>query len=501
MEPKDRKKSYSDLEAIITSSSSTAAASSSTTASSSSSSSVPSADRHRSYWNEKFFAGPTSPDPKRAIVNDGKAGAAPGAAAGVKSEKDSLKENSLGVSPIEGTLPPPPPSYYLVDSQGQTQALYTVPTTISSGSSIHSSASSDAGSIMNLKVGPAAAAAAPGGQQGWWASLGEGRRIFGMRKNVFLAVMAGVCALILGLLATILVVTHAGAGGRPDGDGGKGGKGGPAFSTKRLLSAGDSGPLLAASDLAALNWTDTATGTAYSGVFYQASRAQGGLALMVAFKNEKTQTWSHVNISASAAGSATQGQLDVLPGTPLAAASNNGLWNLYYLTSTMTIAEVYATDPTANNGWQQGSFSDVLNRPAVMPGSGLGAMWQSCGATCDNALFVSWQAAGSGALVYANMTNLTWGQPVVLATAAAPGTGVVVNAYTDSGPKIKTGTAHNAVRWYYADGKGMEEMIKGPLGSGKLLPGNFSMCPPPPPLVSPSLLLSPPTSLEQNTNL
>lgn len=436
MDPKDKKKSYSDLEAIITSSFSSNT-SPSATASSSSSSTVPSADRHQSYWNEKFFAGPTSPDPKREIVNDGK---------GVKTEKDSLKEAALGMSPVD-TLPPPPPAYYLVDSQGQTQALYTVPT----------SNSSDAGSIMNLKVG---AAAAP---QGWWASLGEGKRICGLRKNIFLAVMAGVCALVLGLLATILVVTHAG-GGRPRPDKG------PSFSTKQLLSKGDSGPILAASDLAALNWTDTSTGTAYSGVFYQASHASG-LALMVAFKNEKTQTWSSVNISASASKS----QLDVLPGTPLAAASNNGLWNLYYLTSTMTIAEVYATDPTSNNGWQQGSFADVLNRPAVMPGSGLGAMWQSC-TSCDNALFVTWQAAQSGAIVYANMTNLTWGQPVVLATASAPGTGIVVNAYTDSGPKIKTGTSHNAVRWYYADSKGLEEMIKGPLGSGKILPGNFGMC-------------------------
>lgn len=426
MDPKDRKKSYSDLEAIVTSSAESS--------------------RHQSYWNEKFLAAPSSPDPRQQAGPDAKG-------KGKLSEKDALKEGAaMGVSPID-TLPPPPPSYYLVDSQGQTQALYTIPTN-------NTTSTSDASSIMNLKTGMAQAPPPPPPPQGWWTSLGEGKKLFGMRKNVLLAVTAGVCALILGLLATILVVTRAGSGRRGPPDQ-------PQFSVKQLLQKGDSGPLLAASSLAAANWTNPATDEVFSGVFYQSSAATGS-SLMVAFKNEKTQAWATVNISASASKTA----LDVLPGTPLAAATNNGLWNLYYLTSGMTIAEVYATDPTSITGWQQGSFADVYGRPAVVPGSGLGAMWQSC-SSCDNALFVTWQAADSQALMYANMTNLTWEQPLMLSGTVAPGTGVVVNAFTDSGPKVKTGPDHNAVRWYYQSPKGLEEVIKGPIGSGQLIAGNF----------------------------
>lgn len=410
MDPKDKKKSYSDLEAIVTSSDT----------------------RPRSYWNEKFIAAPTSPDPKRD--ND-------------RSEGRSSKEGILDASPVD-TIPPPPPAYYLVDAKGQTQALYTLPT----------SASSDAGSIVNFKEGGLPASG------GWWSSLGEGKRIFGMRKNVFLAVVAGVCALIFGLLTTILLVTRA--------EDGRDRLGFPAFSTKELLQRGDSGPLLAASDLAAMNWTDTISGTTYSGIVYQSSGATGA-ALMLSIKNEATHGWSTVNISASAA---TTTRLDVLPGTPLAAANNNGLWNIYYLTSSLTIAEVYSTDPTSPKGWLQGSFGNVLNHPTVMPWSGLGAMWQNCDA-CDDALFVMWQDGQSGSVVYANMTNLTWGAPVNISDNVPPGTPIAISAFTDSGVKIKTGTDHNAIRMYYAQGKDLMETIKGPLGSGKLITGNNGMSP------------------------
>lgn len=416
MDPKNNRKSYSDLEAIVTTSDDASS-------------------RHQSYWNAKFLAAPSDPDPKLVDVKD---------------EKKDLKEAILGVSPVD-QIPPPPPAYYLVDAQGQTRALYAAPT----------NTPSDATSIVNFKT-DGVTASGPGG---WWKSLGEGKRLFGMRKNIFLAVLAGVCVLIFGLLATILAVTRAGAGrnGNPPP---------PAFSTKELLGKGDSGPLLAASDLAAMNWTDTATGIAYSGVFYQSSSTTGS-ALMVAFKNEKTQTWGTVNISASAA----KGTLDVLPGTPLAAASNNGLWNLLYLTSQGTIAEVYAEKPTSATGWQQGSFAEVFGRPIAMPGSGLGAMWQRCGGTnCDNALFVTWQNSESGALVYANMTNLTWGSPITLSTTAAPGTPAAVSAFTDTGPTVKTGADHTAVRWYYASGSGLTELLRGPVGKFKVVAGNFGKC-------------------------
>lgn len=415
MDKRDKKKSYSDLEAIVTSSSA--------------------ADR-QSYWNAKF-AVPSTPDPipqaNGAIVEK--------ASNDVKAVYES--------SPVD-TLAPAPPAYFLVDSKGQTQALYTVPT----------NSPSDTSSIVDFKGGINAAAAP--GSSGWWSSLGEGRRICGMRKNVFLAVIAGACALVLGLLITVLVVTHP--KGRGD-NRGKPGSNEPVFSTEMLLDKGDAGPFLAASNVAAMNWT--VAGEAYTGVFYQSS-ATSGAGLMVAIKNERTQVWNTVNISAAVSGNG----LDVLPGTPLAAASNNGLWNLYYLTSGMKIEELYSTDPTTS--WQQGEFAAKLGQPEVMASSGLGAMWQSCD-DCDNALLVMWQNAQTGSIVYANMTNLTWGSsPVVISNSATPGTPAAVSAFTDTGRS--KGSDHNAIRFYWAQGASLQETLKGPLGGGKLVAGNNSKC-------------------------
>lgn len=413
MDKKDKRKSYSDLEAIVTSSV---------------------ADR-QSYWNAKF-AVPSTPDPVPQV-------------SGTNEEKAAHDAKAIfDASPVD-TLAPAPPAYFLVDSKGQTQALYTVPT----------NTPSDTSSIVNFKGGITAAASPD--SNGWWSSLGEGKRVCGMRKNVFLAVIAGVCALILGLLVTILLVTH------PKGDRGNRDSSSstqPMFATEMLLDKADTGPLLAASSVAAMNWTTA--GVAYTGVFYQSSTASGA-GLMVSIKNEGTQVWTTVNISASVSGSKG---LDVLPGTPLAAASNNGLWNLYYLTTGMTIEELYSTDPTSHSGWLQGEFAVRLGHPEVMPSSGLGAMWQSCD-DCNNALFVMWQNAQSGSLVYANMTNLTWGSsPVVISGSAAPGTPAAVNAFTDVGRSL--GADHNAIRFYWTQGSGLQETLKGPLGSGKLIQGN-----------------------------
>lgn len=418
MDKKDKKKSYSDLEAIITSS----------------------VGDRQSYWNAKF-AVPSTPDPVPQAIS---------------ANEEKAAHDAKGIfdaSPVD-TLAPAPPAYFLVDSKGQTQALYTVPT----------NTPSDTSSIVDFKGGITAAAPPPS-PSGWWSSLGDGKRICGMRKNVFLAVMAGICALIIGLLVTVLVVTHPkGHGG--DRDPPRNGQ--PIFSTELLLNKGDAGPFLAASNVAAMNWT--VSGVAYTGVFYQSS-ATSGAGLMVAIKNEGTQVWSTVNISASVTGK----KLDVLPGTPLAAASNNGLWNLYYLTSAMTIEEMYSTDPTSSSGWQQGEFAAKLGHPEVMPSSGLGAMWQSCD-DCDNALFVMWQNAQTGSLVYANMTNLTWGSsPVVISSSAAAGTPATVNAFTDSGRS--KGPDHNAIRFYWTQGSNLQETLKGPLGSGKLVAGNNSKSP------------------------
>lgn len=470
----DERSTYSDMEAIDTSSTSTASSDTGTGINTL-------ATRRPSYWNEKFLAEDTTtarsnpsdaPEPVPPVVP-------------IDEKKQLQQQQAIGtdVSPVDTLPPPPPAAYYLVDSKGQAQALYTVPT----------SAASDRGSIIKPDYPPYAESTIGGGAMlpprepgsaNWWHSLGEGRRICGVRKNIFLAAAGGVCALVFGLLITILVVTHTTGDGMRRGGGGGSGSGsasgsgssnmpgsasdiGPAFSRAALLEKMDMGPVMAASDMAAMNWTDLNTQVTYTGVVYQSSAATGS-ALMLAAKNDRTLEWSFVNISQSAATV----NLDILPGSPIAAATNNGLWNIYFLSSTRIVSEVWATNPLDPKGWAQGWTSNQVSRPFVQEGSGLGAMWQMCD-ECDNALFLVYQEAQAGDLVYVNMTNLTWGQDITISTTALPGTPAVISPFTDTGPKVKTGNDKNAIRIYYEAVEGLMELIKGPLGGGQIRSGNF----------------------------
>lgn len=464
---KERKKSYSDLEAIVIPSSSFSSLPSQQQQHQQSASQTFPGGR-TSYWNEKFLAEPSS-DPEPALPTSNNH------VRNTSIEKKGVYGGNADFSassPVD-TLPPPPPAYYLVDSKGQTQALYTVPTN-------NSGSLSDTDSVLNFKDMEGGSggynAATPPAPVGWWKSMGQGRRILGLRKNVFLAACAGLCVLILGLLLTVLLVTRNNGHNNGDKDGKDGrpdpaNNGPPTFSTPVLLTRKDAGAMLSGTNLASVNWTDLATGTAYTGVFYQSSRATG-MALMAAIKNEAAGTWQSVNISASASPNSP---LDVLPGTPLAAASNNGLWNLVYLTSNFGLQEVYATEPASATGWAKGEMAARLGNPTAVPGSSLGALWQSCDA-CDNALFVTWQDGASMRIVYTNMTNLTWGDTATISDTGAPGSRVAVSAFTDYGGTGDTGADKNAVRFYFEEGDGLFEAMKGPLGGGKLVAGNFGEC-------------------------
>ncbi|CAN8101893.1 unnamed protein product [Discula destructiva] len=415
---KIRKKSYSDLEAIVTTP-------------------VPA---RQSYWDAKFAVASIPKSDSSAHGSEAPEAVPPGDA----YRKDEAAQDAKALPNSTA------PVYYLVDAKGQTQALYTAPC----------NTPSDTASTVNFKgdISPVA----PSSSKCRWDSFRERKRVCGLRKNVCLAVIAGLCVWIVGLAITIVLVTQSRGGPVEKPLDSDPGRGQPFFTTQNLLSLGDAGPYLAASNIAAMNWT--VRGQAYTGVFYQSS-FNTGAALMVAIKNEETQSWTTVNISASA----TKTQLDVLPGTPLAAAAIEGLWNLFYLTSGMTVAEVYSLNPSSTTGWMQGDFAAKLGSPEVTPDSGLGAMWQSCD-DCDNALFVTWQNAQSGALVFANMTNLSWGFPRLLDDSATPGTPVTVNAFTDTGRSI--GADHNAIRFYHTEGDGLIETLKGPLGGGRLITGN-----------------------------
>lgn len=451
---KERKKSYSDLEAIITS---------------------PIASR-QSYWDAKF-AVPNTPDPTLARSTT-RASQAPEAVPQIphfntwrdeKPAHDVRPGFSHTSSPIDMVGPP---AYYIVDAKGQTQALYTVPTNSPSDTASMASFKERGISPVNFRGGGASPVSPPGARDsgGWWSALGEGRRICGMRKNIFLAVMAGACALTLGLLITILLVTmhhRGGNGGKNEAVQNATEAAAPAaqtpFSTETLLTKGDAGPFLAASNVAAMNWT--VGSQVFTGIFYQSSAATGA-SLMAAIRTEDTQTWTTVNISASVTG-----KLDIMLGSPLAAASNNGLWNVYYLTRSMMLAEMYSTDPTNAKGWLIGSFAAKMGAPEVSPHSGLGAMWQACD-QCGDSLWVSWQNAQDGALMHASMDNLTWSSPAPLDVNVTAGTQVTINAFTDEGRSW--GADHNAIRFYYNKGDTVQEMLKGPLGGSKLVMGNNS---------------------------
>lgn len=414
MDARERKKSYSDLEAIIIPDETPAVPDpSSTTAP------APSAVR-QSFWNEKF-----------AISDDSSAS---------NKANPFSDDKALGFSPVDSPGIGPP-AYYLVDSKGQAQALYAAPTNDATKdrSSTASSLAKGGAGIFGGGSGPV-----------------ERQTLFGLRRSTFYALSAGIALLIIGLLVIILAVTapwnKTSALSSDDGAESK--------------SASAAGIIMPESRLASMNWTDS-TGTTYTGVFYQSSNVTGS-SIMAAIRASNAETWTSVNVSASA----NPAGLDVLAGTPLAAASNNGLWNLYYLTSDRKVAEVYSTNPESPSGWLQGTMGSSLGNPEAAPGSGLAALWQNCD-NCTDSLLVLYQDAATGHVQMANMTKLVWAMGDVVSTSAAPGTGLGISAFADFGGTGPTGTDLNAVRLYYADGGDLIEKLKGPLTDYRLETGNF----------------------------
>lgn len=419
MDTRERKKSYSDLEAIIIPDDAPAVPDpSSTTA-------APQAAR-TSFWNEKFaISDGTSTNNNANPFSDDKA---------------------LGFSPVDSPQIGPP-AYYLVDSKGQAQALYAAPT----------NDAKDQPATARGSLGGIGGAGIFGGGNG----AGERKTLFGLRRSTFYALSAGIAFLIIGLLVTILAVTA------------------PWSKTSDLSSDDDkassasnssstaAGIIMPESRLAAMNWTDS-TGTTYTGVFYQSSNATGSSIMAAIRSSTSGGGWTSVNVSASA----NPAGLDVLDGTPLAAASNNGLWNVYYLTSDRRVAEVYSTSPSSPTGWLQGGMGSSLGNPEAAPGSGLAAMWQNCD-NCTDSLLVLYQDAATGHVQMANMTKLVWAMGDVVSTSAAPGTGLGVSAFTDFGGNGSTKTDLNAVRMYYADGGDLMEKLRGPLTDFRLETGNF----------------------------
>ncbi|KAI3397441.1 hypothetical protein diail_10772 [Diaporthe ilicicola] len=409
--PRERKKSYSDLEAIIIPNETPAVPSPRST--------TVAPTGRKSYWNEKF------------AISDGRS-------AGNNANPFS-DDKAVGFSPLDSPQIGPP-AYYLVDSKGQTQALYAAPT----------NDAKDPTPTAGSHGGTGGAGIFGGGGSG----PGERKTLFGLRRSTFIALSSGIAFLIIGLLVTILAVTAPWT------------KTTDAPSNNSSATSTSSGIIMPESRLAAMNWTDS-TGTTYTGVFYQSSNSTGS-AIMAAIRASTGNVWMSINMSASANAAG----LDVMDGTPIAAASNNGLWNVYYLTSARRVAELYSTNPMSTSGWLQGEMGSTLGNPQVAPGSGLAAMWQVCD-NCTDSLLVLYQDAGTGHVQMANMTKLAWAMGDVVSASAAPGTGLGISAFTDFNGNGSTGTDLNAVRMYYADGGDLIEKVKGPLTDFRLETGNF----------------------------
>lgn len=415
MDTRERKKSYSDLEAIIIPDETPSEHEPNPSATTAAPAPV-----HHSYWNEKI-----------AISDE--------SYTNIKANPFS-DDKALGLSPVDSPQVGPP-AYYLVDSKGQAQALYAAP-----ANDATKDRASTAGSLGGI-----------GGAGIFGGASGpvERKAPFGLRRSTFYALSAGIALLIIGLLVTILAVTapwnkHSALSSDKDTD----------------SKSFEAGIIMPESRLAAMNWTDY-TGTSYTGVFYQSSNTTGS-SIMAAIRASSGDTWTSINVSASASPAG----LDVLDGTPLAVASNNGLWNLYYLTSDRRVAELYSMTPGSPSGWLQGGMGASLGNPHAAPGSGLAALWQNCD-NCTDSLLVLYQDAATGHVQMANMTNLVWAMGDVVSTNAAPGTGLGISAFTDFGGTGPTKTDLNAVRMYYADGGDLIERLKGPLTDFRLETGNF----------------------------
>ncbi|KAG8161269.1 hypothetical protein KVR01_009533 [Diaporthe batatas] len=411
MDFRARKKSYSDLEAIIIPDETPSEPSQSSTT-------AATAPVRQSYWNEKF-----------AISDDSSTN---------NNANPFSDDKALGFSPVDSPQVGPP-AYYLVDSKGQAQALYAAPTNDAKGDR-----ASTAGSLGG--IGGAGILGSANGPA-------ERKTLFGLRRSTFYALTAGIALLIIGLLVTLLAVTAPWSKPSASDDDGD-------------SRSSEAGILMPESRLAAMNWTDP-TGTTYTGVFYQSSNATGS-SIMAAIRPSTVDSWMSINVSASAGPAG----LDVLDGTPLAVANNNGLWNLYYLTSDRRVAELYSLKPASPSGWLQGGMGANLGNPQAAPGSGLAALWQNC-ENCTNSLLVLYQDAATGHVQMANMTDLVWAMGDVVSTSAAPGTGLAISAFVDLGGTGPTKTDPNAMRMYYADGGGLIEKLSGPSTDFRLETGNF----------------------------
>ncbi|KAK7752292.1 hypothetical protein SLS62_005828 [Diatrype stigma] len=203
----------------------------------------------------------------------------------------------------------------------------------------------------------------------------EAGRIWGLKRRIFIltALLAALVLIGAGVGAGV-GVTQSRRGGAVSGNSDDGS---PDQNRVPYTS-----PVLAASQLAAANWTDN-YGNHYRGVFWQALETGN---LMVSIKGPSATSWEVVDIGAAAEVPAPSFKMSVQSGTSIAAVSygsgtyssgDPSLFRIFvaYTNSGGYVQGVGCTNMRGTSGWFVDDLSLMRSASPVSPGSQLAAWW------------------------------------------------------------------------------------------------------------------------------
>lgn len=260
------------------------------------------------------------------------------------------------------------------------------------------------------------------------------KRICGLAPRTFW-ILAGV-----GLLCVVGAVvggtygsisTRKNTTSNGDGSGNTGG----ASSSSSVSSSNATQTVLANSQLAATNWTDS-VGTAYHALFYQ--DAAGDLIFSLWTSVDKTWNASRIVDLVPASSRAS---IQAQNATALAAAARGYPWtawpwhldygiSLFYLDSKDNIQQLMSTDPQGAS-WDVGTLSTSGRTYAANGDAQLAAWWDLCQSECDGEIWLFYQDDGQR-IQFANSTDWTPEPYQLIGSGVASGTGLAVTAVANS---------------------------------------------------------------------
>ncbi|KAK4146949.1 uncharacterized protein C8A04DRAFT_34509 [Dichotomopilus funicola] len=302
---------------------------------------------------------------------------------------------------------------------------------------------------------------------------GDGVRIWGMRKRTFVILVIGVALLVVGIalgvgLGVGLKASSDGrtatSSGVPAGDSNGGSSGGNGNNNNNGTngnngnnnSTGGSDPsstLFHNTSLAATNYTDLSNNI-HQYVFFQAAN----LDLAVSLWDSQNQTWTTLSISRLLASTGLN--LDLIPGTPIAAHTYTNptfQTRVYFLTKGNSIRELITSeDPSLTTSWRQG-FLGSTKLVTAQQGSQLATLRPQCGVSIDCQVHYPWLAIayqGEGGVVAVTRSD-DW-EPMEIPIGPAPRGSAVGLA------SVAKGEGHNItdVRWslFYDEEGELQEM-------------------------------------------